>query len=111
MDKLNEALEIVKAAIPALKSDKFRYDGEELMGPKVELNREAYAHLRAWCDDIIYDKTENTLGDWVRDYGGGETETGRVEFGSWFALAKMLDRRDKEIVRIVLDKLLGGAPC
>ena len=71
----------------------------------IKIDREKFDQLMKFANDIIYDKSKNTLGDWVRDYGGGETEAGRVEFGSWLALAKMLDRRDKEVVRNILNQL------
>lgn len=66
------------------------------------VNWEQYDRLVAHADDIIYDKTKNTLADWISDYGGRKNERGYVEFGSHYALAKMLDRRDKEIIRNVL---------
>lgn len=73
----------------------------------IKIDREKFDQLMKFANDIIYDKSKNTLGDWVRDYGGRETEVGRIEFGSHYALAKMLDRRDKEVVRNILNQLVG----
>ena len=73
----------------------------------IKIDREKFDQLMKFANDIIFDKSKNTLGDWVRDYGGGGAEAGRVEFGSWLALAKMLDRRDKEVVRNILNQLAG----
>lgn len=75
------------------------------------VNWEQYDRLLAHANNIVYDKTKNTLADWVSDYGGRENEKGYVEFGSHYALAKMLDRRDKEVIRNVLAALVGELPA
>ena len=74
------------------------------------INADALNRLRKHSNDILYDKTKNTLGDWISDYGGVVNENYTITFGSHFALQKMLDRRDKEVIRIVLDQLFGGDP-
>lgn len=74
------------------------------------INTDALNGLRKHSNDILYDKTKNTLGDWISDYGGVVNENYTITFGSHFALQKMLDRRDKEVIRIVLDQLFGGSP-
>lgn len=74
------------------------------------VNWEQYDRFMAHADDIIDDKTKNTLADWISDYGGRENEKGYVEFGSHYALAKMLDRRDKEVIRYVLVALVSETP-
>lgn len=75
------------------------------------VNWEQYDRLLAHANNIVYDKTKNTLADWISDYGGRENEKGYVEFGSHYALAKMLDRRDKEVIRNVLEALVGELPA
>ena len=71
------------------------------------INADALNRLRKHSNDILYDKTKNTLGDWISDYGGVVNENYTITFGSHFALQKMLDRRDKEVIRIVLDQVFG----
>lgn len=72
----------------------------------VTINEEKLSRLRAYIDDIMYDKTENTLGDWLSDYGAVVNENYTVTFGSHYALTKMLLRRDKEIIRNALAEIL-----
>lgn len=74
---------------------------------QIKIDREKFDRLMKFANDIVYDKSKNTLADWIADYGGRETEVGRIEFGSHYALAKMLDRRDKEVVRNILNQLVG----
>lgn len=74
------------------------------------LSRDAYETLRCFSNDVQSDKSHNTLGDWVRDYGGRTNEKTYIEFGSYEAIHAMLVRRDKEIVREVLDALFGAQP-
>ena len=72
----------------------------------MKLNQKYLDQLIKHVDDIIYDKTQNDLTQWIEDYGGriGETHTDQftVTFGSTYALRKMLVRRDKDVVRQVL---------
>ncbi len=74
----------------------------------VTINEQYLSFLEKHINDIIYDKTQNTLADWIADYGGTSTKDFKVEFGSHLALQMMLERRDKEIIRIVLNSLIVG---
>lgn len=72
----------------------------------MKLNQKYLDQLIKHVDDIIYDKTQNDVNQWIEDYGGriGKTQTDQftVTFGSTYALRKMLERRDKDVLRQVL---------
>ncbi|MGL4886362.1 MAG: hypothetical protein ACRC4V_08480 [Aeromonas veronii] len=72
----------------------------------IQIGKAEYDRLMAIANDVIHAKTEHTLGDWIADYGGRTNEKGYLEFGSVFALSKMLERRDKEILRNILSRLV-----
>lgn len=67
-----------------------------------------FKNIKSYIDDVMYDKTNNTLGDWISDYGGVVNENYTITFGSHFALQKMLDRRDKEVIRIALSHAINS---
>lgn len=71
----------------------------------MQVNQKEFERLTAYANDVLSDKTQNDLEQWVADYGGRLNEKTYLEFGSYYALAKMLDRRDKEVVRRVLAAL------
>lgn len=71
----------------------------------MQANQKEFERLTAYANDVLTDKTQNTLEQWVADYGGRLNDKTYLEFGSYYALAKMLDRRDKEVVRRVLAAL------
>ena len=72
----------------------------------MEINNDEFDRLTEWCNDVLSDKSENTLAQWVADYGGRINEHTYLEFGSYCALPAMLARRDKEVVRRVLQTLV-----
>ncbi|MNC35695.1 hypothetical protein D3C75_841870 [compost metagenome] len=84
---------------------------KDVLSERPNVDWERYDLLKAHINRIVYDKTKNTLKDWISDYGGSETEQGRIEFGSHYALAKMLDRRDKEVIRYALGLLFTEQPA
>lgn len=67
-----------------------------------------FKNIKSYIDDVMSDKTNNTLGDWISDYGGVVNENYTITFGSHFALQKMLDRRDKEVIRIALSHAINS---
>ena len=67
-----------------------------------------FENIKSYINDVMSDKTNNTLGDWISDYGGVVNENYTVTFGSHFALQKMLDRRDKEVIRIALSHAINS---
>lgn len=71
----------------------------------MQVNQKEFERLTAYANDVLTDKTQNTLEQWVADYGGRLNERTYLEFGSYYALAKMLARRDREVVRKVLAAL------
>ena len=56
-------------------------------------------------DPDLTDKRDNTLADWLRDYGATEESDLTITFGSTYALSKMIARRDKEVIRCILSGL------
>ena len=72
----------------------------------MKINEGYLALLEKHIDDVIYDKRENTLGDWIVDYGAVVSEDMRISFGSHLSLQMMLERRDKEVIRVVLQQLI-----
>lgn len=72
----------------------------------VTVNEEKLRKLQAYIDNIMYDKTKNTLGDWLSDYGATVNDNYTITFGSHYALTKMLLRRDKEVIRNALAEIL-----
>jgi len=68
----------------------------------MKINEGYLALLEKHIDDVIYDKRENTLGDWIADYGAVVNDDMRISFGSHLSLQMMLERRDKEVIRFVL---------
>lgn len=67
-----------------------------------------FENIKSYINDVMSDKTNNTLGDWISDYGGVVNENYTITFGSHFALQKMLDRRDKEVIRIALSHAINS---
>lgn len=67
-----------------------------------------FKNIKSYIDDVMSDKTNNTLGDWISDYGGVVNENYTITFDSHFALQKMLDRRDKEVIRIALSHAINS---
>jgi len=49
--------------------------------------------------EAMEDRSKWTYGDWARHLGATEDDQHRVVFGSWYALGKMFELRDKEITR------------
>ena len=72
----------------------------------MKINEGYLALLEKHITDVVYDKKENTLGDWIADYGAVVSDDMRISFGSHLALQVMLERRDKEVIRAVLRKLI-----
>lgn len=72
----------------------------------MKINEGYLALLEKHIDDVIYDKKENTLGDWISDYGAVVNDDMRISFGSHLSLQMMLERRDKEVIRVVLQQLI-----
>lgn len=80
----------------------------------MRVNTEAHEQLKKYSDDIIYDdKSDYTVADWLNCYGANirsemeeENYTGFVTFGSVFAVAKMLSRYEKQVIRNVLKQLV-----
>ena len=72
----------------------------------MKINEGYLALLEKHINDVVYDKKENTLGDWIADYGAVVSEDMRISFGSHLALQMMLERRDKEVIRAVLRQLI-----
>lgn len=67
-----------------------------------------FENIKSYINDVMSDKTNNTLVDWISDYGGVVNENYTITFGSHFALQKMLDRRDKEVIRIALSHAINS---
>ena len=72
----------------------------------IKINEMYLALIEKHINDIVYDKTKNTLGDWIADYGAVVSDDMRISFGSHLALQMMLERRDKEVIRAVLQQLI-----
>jgi len=70
----------------------------------LEVNEIVLAKLIKHADDIVYDKSKNTLEQWVADYGAevSKEPIPTIKFGSYYALYMMLARRDKEVIRNIL---------
>lgn len=76
------------------------------MVSEVKINERYLALLEKHINDVVYDKKENTLGDWIADYGAVVSDDMRISFGSHLSLQMMLERRDKEVIRFVLQQLI-----
>lgn len=76
------------------------------MVSEVKINEGYLALLEKHINDVVYDKKENTLGDWIADYGAVVSDDMRISFGSHLSLQMMLERRDKEVIRFVLQQLI-----
>lgn len=81
----------------------------------MKLNTEAYQKLLNISNDIIYDDKEDyTVADWLDCYGADirsekdeeANYNGFVTFGSPYAVAKMLRRYEKQVIRNVLRQLV-----
>lgn len=80
----------------------------------MKINTEAYEQLKKYSEDIVYDdKSEYTIADWLNCYGANirsemeeENYVGFVTFGSVFAVAKMMERFRKQVVRDTLKMLV-----
>jgi len=72
----------------------------------VAVNERYLELIESHINDIVYDKTKNTLGDWIADYGAVVSDDMRISFGSHLSLQMMLERRDKEVIRVVLQQLI-----
>lgn len=81
----------------------------------MKINTETYDQLKKYSDDIIYDdKSEYTVADWLNCYGAnirsGVDEEGNyngfVTFGSVTAVALMMRRYEKQVIRNVLKQLV-----
>lgn len=73
---------------------------------ELKINERYLALLEKHINDVVYDKKENTLSDWIADYGAVVHENMRIDFGSHLSLQMMLERRDKEVIRAVLQQLI-----
>ena len=76
------------------------------MTKSVAVNERYLELIESHINDIVYDKTKNTLGDWIADYGAVVSDDMRISFGSHLSLQMMLERRDKEVIRVVLQQLI-----
>ncbi|ULG01943.1 hypothetical protein phiA047_0212 [Aeromonas phage phiA047] len=83
----------------------------------MKLNKQSYAVLKKYSDDIIYDdKYEATLKQWLDSYGANIRSEldeegnycGFVTFGSAYAVWKMMERFRKQVVRETLGMLVEG---
>ena len=83
----------------------------------MKLNKQSYAVLKKYSDDIIYDdKYEATLKQWLDSYGANIRSElddegnycGFVTFGSAYAVWKMMERFRKQVVRETLSMLTEG---
>lgn len=81
----------------------------------MKLNESNYDKLKRYSDDNVYDdKSEYAVADWLNSYGANIRSelneegdyAGFVTFGSVFAVANMLERFRKQVVRETLDMLI-----
>ena len=82
------------------------FGGRDIVVSGVKINEGYLALLEKHINDVVYDKKENTLGDWIADYGAVVSDDVRISFGSHLSLQMMLERRDKEVIRFVLQQLI-----
>lgn len=82
------------------------FGGRDRVVSGMKINEGYLALLENHINDVIYDKKDNALGDWIADYGAVVNDDMRVIFGSHLSLQMMLERRDKEVIRIVLQQLI-----
>ena len=72
------------------------------------LDNETFNRLKTYSEKISKEKDDYTLGDWVKEYGRGETEEGFVLFGSWQALGAMITAYEKVLIRQVLSLIIDN---
>ena len=82
------------------------FGGRDRVVSGMKINEGYLELLEKHINDVVYDKKENTLGDWIADYGAVVSDDMRISFGSHLSLQMMLERRDKEVIRFVLQQLI-----
>ena len=82
------------------------FGGRDRVVSGMKINEGYLALLEKHINAVVYDKKENTLGDWIADYGAVVSDDMRISFGSHLSLQMMLERRDKEVIRFVLQQLI-----
>jgi len=58
------------------------FGGRDRVVSGMKINEGYLALLEKHINDVVYDKKENTLGDWIADYGAVVSDDMRISFGS-----------------------------